>query len=140
MWTCPKCRREFEKINQNHSCGSKPATIDEYITMQSDEAVKLRLQEIRNTIREAIPEAYECISWSMPTWKRKNNIIHMAAAKCHIGIFPGPDAIIHFAKELETFNTSKGTIRLPNDKPLPLELIRSIAAWCYNQEIRTTDN
>lgn len=134
MWTCPKCGRTFRNTNQEHYCSRKPETIDDYINMQSDEAVKQRLNEIRKTIRAAIPEAVECISWSMPTWKKNHNIIHMAAGKNHIGIYPGPEAIIHFQKELEDYSSSKGTIRLPNNKPLPLELIRSIALWCYEQE------
>lgn len=130
MWTCPICRRTFEKENQNHSCSRKPASVDEYISMQPDAEVRERLNAVRDAIREAIPDAAECISWSMPTWRRKHNIIHMAAGKKHIGIYPGPDAIIHFENKLKEFSTSKGAIRLPNDKPLPLELIREIAIWC----------
>lgn len=105
-------------------------TIQEYISGQ-DEAIQPRLIEVYNTIRAAIPEAEERISWGMPTFWKGRNIIHFAAAKRHIGIYPGPDAIVEFAAQLAEYKTSKGAIQFPNNKPLPLDLITSIAKWCY---------
>ncbi|MBQ4303209.1 MAG: DUF1801 domain-containing protein, partial [Lachnospiraceae bacterium] len=66
MWKCPKCGRSFKKTDQPHYCG-KPSTIDEYIEGQ-DEELRPRLREVRQIIREAIPQAQEKISWSMPTY------------------------------------------------------------------------
>ena len=60
MWKCPKCGRGFSRHNQDHYC-VKPQNIDEYIAAQ-DEALQPRLQEIRNLIHEAIPDAEERIS------------------------------------------------------------------------------
>ena len=37
MWKCPKCGREFKKVNQSHFCGEKPKTIEEYILCQGSE-------------------------------------------------------------------------------------------------------
>ena len=105
-------------------------TIPEYISGQ-DEAIQPRLMEIYSTIRAAIPEAEERISWGMPTFWKGRNIIHFAAAKKHIGIYPGPDAIVEFADQLAEYKTSKGAIQFPNNKALPLELLTSIAKWCY---------
>ena len=107
-------------------------TIPEYISEQ-DEAIQPRLTEIYSTIRAAIPEAEERISWGMPTFWKGRNIIHFAAAKKHIGIYPGPDAIVEFADRLTEYKTSKGAIQLPNNKPLPLELLTSIAKRCYEK-------
>lgn len=107
-------------------------TIQEYISEQ-DEAIQPRLTEIYETIRAAIPEAEERISWGMPTFWKGRNIIHFAAAKKHIGIYPGPDAIVEFADRLTEYKTSKGAIQLPNNKPLPLDLITSIAQWSYGK-------
>lgn len=61
MWKCPKCGRDFKKMNQSHYCGKKPSSIDEYIEMQ-DVEIRTHLIQVRNTIREAIPEAQERIS------------------------------------------------------------------------------
>ena len=110
-WTCPRCGREFKNQNQDHYC-VKPKTVDEYIAFQ-DEAVRPRLEEVRTVLRDAIPEAEERISWSMPTYWKGRNIIHFAAAKKHVGLYPGGEATSDFADELEGYSVSKGTIRLP---------------------------
>ena len=104
MWTCPKCGRTFQKQNQSHYCGEAPKTIDAYI---------------------------ERISWSMPTFWEKHNLIQFAAHKNHIGLYAGTEAVKEFEERLKDYKTSKGTIHLRYDKPLPLELIADIARWCY---------
>ena len=110
----------------------KPQNIDEYIAAH-DAQVQPRLKEVRDILAAALPEAEERISWSMPTFWKGRNIIHFAAAKKHIGLYPGDDATEAFKDELTGFDVSKGTIRLPYNKPLPKELIAEIAVWCYNQ-------
>lgn len=59
--------------------------------------------------------------------------IQFAAFKKHIGLYPGPEAVETFADKLKEYKTSKGAIRLPYDKPLPLELIGEIAKWCEKE-------
>ncbi len=130
-WKCPKCGREFLRKDQPHYCG-KPRTVDEYIESQ-DEAVRPKLREIRTVLKAAIPEAEECISWSMPTYRKGTNLIHFAASKKHLGLYPGEEAAEAFAEELAEYDVSKGTIRLPYDKELPADLIGRIAKWCYDQ-------
>lgn len=129
MWKCPRCGREFNRQDQDHYC-IKPQNIDEYIAVQ-DEAVRPKLNQVRSILRAAIPDAEEKISWSMPTYWKGKNIIHFAASKKHIGLYPGGEATTVFADELADFDVSKGTIRLPYDKELPEELITKIAKWCY---------
>ena len=131
MWKCPKCGREFSRQNQDHYC-VKPETIDAYIAMQ-DEAVQPRLREVRDILRAALPEAQERMSWSMPTFWKGRNIIHFAASKKHLGLYPGGEATAVFADRLTGFDVGKGTIRLPYDKPLPVALIADIARWCLSQ-------
>ena len=131
MWKCAKCGREFSRENQDHYC-LKPQNIDEYIAAQ-DEKIRPRLNEIRAVLQSALPEASERISWSMPTYWKGRNIIHFAAFKKHLGLYPGGEATEVFAEELAGYDVSKGTIRLPYDRELPVELIRKIAAWCYEQ-------
>lgn len=130
MWTCPKCGRSFKNQNQGHYCGKAPETIEEYIKAQPEYAQPY-LREIRSAIRRALPEAEERISWSMPTFWKKRNIIQFAAAKKHVGLYPGPEAVEKFSGRLKGFQTSKGAIRLPYDELHPLELIADIARWCY---------
>ncbi len=128
MWQCPRCNRLFEKQEQAHYCG-KPQTVDEYIDQQ-DAAVQPKLREIRAILFTALPEAEERMSWSMPTYWKGRNIIHFAASKKHLGLYPGGEATEEFAEELKDYDVSKGTIRLPYHKELPAELIEKIARWC----------
>ena len=60
----------------------------------------------------------------------KHNILHFAASKGHIGLYPGPEAVLHFAKELQDYKTDKGTIRIPYGK-VDAALIEKIAKWCW---------
>ena len=128
-WKCPKCGREFSRQNQDHYC-VKPQNIDEYIAAQ-DEKYQPRLKEIREILRNALPDAEERISWMMPTYWKGRNLIHFAASKKHLGLYPGDEATVVFAEELKDYDISKGTIRLPYDADLPAELIQRIARWCY---------
>ena len=130
-WKCPRCGREFSKQDQSHYC-VKPKTIDEYIEAQ-DVKVQPRLREIRAVLRASLPEAEERISWSMPTYWKGRNLIHFAASKKHIGLYPGGEATTEFAEDLSDYDVSKGTIRLPYDKDLPVDLIDRIARWCYKE-------
>lgn len=131
MWKCPECGREFETTNQSHFCGEKPKTIEEYIAAQKEE-VRPYLNQVRDTLRETLPLAEERISWSMPTYWYKHNIIHFAAFKNHIGLYPGSEGVEYFAEKLTDYKTSKGAIQFPYSKPLPLSLIVEIAKWCFD--------
>ena len=106
--------------------------IDEYIAVQ-DPDIRDRLVTIRNAIHSAIPDAAEKISYQMPTFWKGRNIIHFAAARNHIGIYPGGEATAVFAKKLTGYKSSKGTIQIRHDQELPLELIAEIAVWCYRR-------
>ena len=128
MWKCPKCGREFKNNNQSHYCGEKPQNIDEYILMQ-DNAIQSDLTLVRQTLQQALPEAEERISWSMPTYWQNHNILHFAASKKHIGLYPGPEAVAAFKEELQTYQTDKGTIRIPYGN-VDTDLIKKIAKWC----------
>ncbi len=131
MWKCPGCGRSFARRDQQHFCG-KPQTIDEYIDAQ-DETVQPVLRQLRESLRAALPDAEERISWSMPTFWKGRNLIHFAAQKHHIGLYPGDEAVGALAEELAEYDVSKGTIRLPRDRELPAALITGIAQWCRDQ-------
>lgn len=107
-------------------------TIDEYIG-QFEPTVQEKLQTLRQVIRKAAPEAQEKISWGMATFSLYGNLVHFAAAKHHIGFYPGASGVEAFADKLKGFETSKGTIRLPLDRSLPLELIEEIVLFRAKQ-------
>ena len=131
MWKCPKCGRTFKNVNQDHYCGKAPETVEEYILAQ-DEEIRDKLQSIRSILRRELPDTTEKISWSMPTYWKGHNLIHFAASKKHIGLYPGPEAVEQFSEKLDQAGCtySKGSIRIPYSGELPLDLIAEIAAWC----------
>lgn len=103
-------------------------TIDEYIkTFPKD--IQQKLREIRRTIREAAPKAEEAISYQIPAFKLNGNLVHFAAFKNHLGLYPGAKTINDFKKELTSYKLSKGTIQFPLDKPIPLTLIKMIVKY-----------
>ena len=107
-----------------------PQTIDAYIEMQP-EKIRILLYQVRDTISRVLPDATERMSWKMPTYWDKHNIIHFAAFKNHLGIYPGDKAVLHFAEKLKDYKTSKGAIQFQYNEAIPFELIAEIARWCY---------
>ncbi len=101
-----------------------------YIDKQP-ETIQLRLTAVYQTIKNAIPDTEEKISYGIPTFWKGRNIIHFAGYKNHIGLYPGPGAIVQFEEELKSYKITKGTIQFPHKKELPLSLIEKIALWCY---------
>jgi uncharacterized protein YdhG (YjbR/CyaY superfamily) len=104
------------------------STIDEYIALFP---IKIRniLTGLRKAIRAAAPDAVERISYQMPTYWQNGNLVHFAAYKNHIGFYPTPSGIQAFKKELSDYEGSKGAIRFPINKPLPLGLISKIVKY-----------
>ena len=110
-------------------------TIDEYIkTFPAD--IQSTLEKIRQTIREAAPEALEAISYQMPTFFLEGNLVHFAAFKNHIGFYPAPTGIEAFAKELSLYKGAKGSVQFPLEKPLPVELIERIVRFRVKENTR----
>src|SRR5512136_1548940 len=98
-------------------------TVDEYIKTFPIE-IQIILEKIRKTIQRAAPEAVESISYQMPTFKLNGNLVHFAAFKHHMGFYPTPSGIEAFKKELASYESSKGSVQFPMDKPIPLDLVK----------------
>jgi len=104
---------------------SKASDINSYIETQP-ENFRIALQKIRETIKEAAPDAEETISYSMPAFRYYGILVYFAGFKNHIGFFPTGKGIESVKDELSGYEFSKGTIRFPINKPIPFDLIRKI--------------
>lgn len=102
--------------------------IDEYIS-NFPENVQATLQKLRRVIKESAPEAKEAISYGMPAFKLNGNLVYFAAYKTHIGFYPTSSGIQAFKNELSSYDTSKGTVRLPIGKPVPFALVKKIVKF-----------
>jgi uncharacterized protein YdhG (YjbR/CyaY superfamily) len=109
-------------------------TMDEYITTFPDD-VRNILNELRQVIKEAAPEAEETINYQMPTFTLNGNLVHFAAFKNHIGFYPTPTGIEAFNKELSPYKGAKGSVQFPIDQPLPLPLIRRIVEYRVKENV-----
>lgn len=103
-----------------------PKDIDEYLATVPAEA-RATLEKLRKTIRSAAPKATEGISYQVPTFKYLGPLVGFGAATKHCGFYVMSPAVMEAHKnELESYDTSKGTIRFPPDKPLPAALVRKL--------------
>ena len=109
--------------------------IDEYIAIQIPE-VKILLEQMRQTILKAAPEAEEVISYNMPAFKYQGMLVYFAAYKNHIGFYATPTGHSEFKDELSAYKQGKGSVQFPLSKPLPLDLISRIVAFRVKENLK----
>jgi uncharacterized protein YdhG (YjbR/CyaY superfamily) len=110
------------------------STVDEYISLHPA-PIRVGLALIRKTIKTAAPGAEEMISYQMPAYKLNGVLVFFSATKNHYGFYPTSRPIIAFREKLKSFETSKGVIRLPLDKPIPVKLITEIVKWQVKENL-----
>jgi uncharacterized protein YdhG (YjbR/CyaY superfamily) len=103
-------------------------TIDEYIAGFPPD-VQERLQTVRATIKAAAPDAEERISYQMPAFAQKGNLVYFAAQKNYIGFYPTSSGIAAFKDELSKYKSTAGAAHFSFDQPLPLDLITKIVRF-----------
>lgn len=111
----------------------KPNNADEYIAAYPADVQK-RLQQIREAIKKAVPQAQEVISYAMPAYKVNSVLVYFAGWDKHIGFYPGAGAIAHFKDELSAYKGAKGSVQFPLDEPLPVDLINRIVAYRVTED------
>jgi len=109
--------------------------ITEYIASFPEDVQEV-LQKIRETIRNAAPDAGETINYAIPTFVYKGNLVHFAAFKKHIGFYPAPSGIEKFKDDLAGYQSAKGSVQFPLDQPIPYELIDRIVRFRVEENIQ----
>lgn len=103
-----------------------PTTVEQYLAAVPEPA-RGTLKKVRAAILSAAPEGTtEGIGWGMPLFKYKGMLMGIAAFSKHCSVFPGPAAIAALKDDLKGFQTSKGTIQFPMDKPLSAALVKKL--------------
>jgi uncharacterized protein YdhG (YjbR/CyaY superfamily) len=119
-------KRKSGDVQHDESGSIFPASVDEYLAAV-DEPARAKLVRMRALIRSVLPpEATEVISYRMPAFRLKKVLVWYAAFSNHCSLFPTAATIDAFKDELKGFETAKGTIHFPLDKPLPAALIKKI--------------
>jgi uncharacterized protein YdhG (YjbR/CyaY superfamily) len=109
-------------------------SIDEYIEAQPTN-VRASLKMLRQTIKKAAPEAEEVISYQMPAFKFHGILVYFAVFKNHFSFFPTSSAIKSFKEKLKSYERSKGTIKFPLDKPIPVKLVTEIVKFRVGENL-----
>jgi len=109
-------------------------TIDDYIASFPKHIQEI-LEEIRQAIREAAPDAEETISYQMPAFRLNGILVYFAAFKNHIGFYPTSSGVAAFKAELSQYEVSKGTIRFPLGQPVPFNLIKKIVKYRVEENL-----
>lgn len=113
------------------------ATVDEYITKYSGEMHE-RMIRLREIILSCSSDITEKISWGMPTFVLRGNLVHFAAAKNHLGFYPSPEVILRFAEELTPYAFSKGAVQLPLTQEMPYALLRRMVEYRVKEALGET--
>ena len=111
------------------------STVDGYLSGYDGE-VRERMEKLRALILSCSPDITEKISYGMPTFVLNGNLVHFAAGKRHIGFYPSPSGVEFFSKRSTEFKHFKGTVQLPNDKPVPYDLIRDVVMFRVQENTR----
>ncbi len=103
-------------------------SVDEYIATHPED-VQAILQRVRRTIRKAVPGAEEVISYQIPAYKLHGSpVLYFAGWKQHYSLYPATDHVVEACgDDLAPYKVSKGTIRFPLSRPVPVKLIERIA-------------
>lgn len=110
-------------------------TVEEYI-LSFPESTRKKLYEIREIIKNTVPDASEKISYNMPTFYLKGNLVHFAAFKNHIGFYPLPGAVKNFENDLAPYKHAKGSVQFSLALPLPKTLIEKIVIFRKNENLK----
>jgi uncharacterized protein YdhG (YjbR/CyaY superfamily) len=117
----------------------RPKNIDEYVATFSPEVQSI-LEKIRLTIREAAPEAEEKISYQIPTFALKGNLIHFAAFKKHIGLYPPVKGDQKLKADIARYQGEKGNLQFPLDEPIPYTLISRIVKFRVKEQLEKAES
>ena len=113
-------------------------SIDEYIALFPEKIQKI-LEQLRATIKVSAPGAEEKISYQMPAFALKGILIYFAAWNDHIGFYPTSSGTQAFKQELSIYEGSKGTVKFPIEKPLPLDLISRIVKFRVAENLKRAE-
>ena len=106
----------------------KAKNVDEYIAAFPADVQKV-MEQVRESIKKAVPQVNEVISYDMPGFKVNRVLVYFAGYTKHIGFYPGAAAIAAFKEEISDYKWAKGSVQFPLGRPMPLDLIARITQF-----------
>ncbi len=96
---------------------------------------RVLVKQLRSAIKQATPDATEVISYNMPAYKYHGMLMYLCAHTEHIGFYPFSSAIRTFRDKLKKYETSKGTVKFPLGKPIPVSLVKNIVRFRVQENL-----
>ena len=107
--------------------------VDVYIANFNDETQK-RLERLRELVKNTSPDAVEAISYGLIGYKRNGKpLVYFGGFEKHIGFYATPNGHAAFAEDFAKYKQGKGSVQLPLDQPLPLDLIKRVVEYRNQQ-------
>lgn len=104
----------------------RPTTITGYI-QAAPRAGQPHLRQLYAILKSVAPQAEEAIKWGTPFFVEPRFVFAFSAHKAHLSFAPAAATMEAFRKELKAHKTTKGTLQVPYDEPMPEDLIRQLA-------------
>ena len=105
--------------------GKEPKDVDAYIAAAPKAAQPL-LNQLREAIKSAAPQAKEKISYGMPSYDHRGRVAYFAGYEGHVGLY----GVAHVAHEKDAavakYLESQSTLRFPVGQKLPVAMIRKL--------------
>jgi len=103
-----------------------PAEVDAYLADLPDE-VRESLERVRSIVREAAPECTERVSYGIPIFRLRKDLVGLSAQKNHSSLHTMSPALVEaMGAELEGLRISGATIHFTPEDPLNSELVEMI--------------
>ncbi len=93
------------------------------------------LTRLRETLKRALPNTEEVISYNMPAFREEGIVVWYAAAKKHYAVYVYPRVMAVFKEELKPYGRTKSAIHFSYEKPMPVRLIAKIAKESRKQNL-----
>ena len=114
---------------------AKPTSIQEYVEAAAPSAQPL-LKELWEALRDAVPQAEECIKWNEPAFTLGRILFMFSAIKDYIVFASTPAVVRAFADRLDSIETTSSTVKFAIGRPLPIELVKDMAVYRLNEVLK----
>ncbi len=105
-------------------------SVEAYLAVLTPEQ-RTGIDQLRAAVRAGLPdEAVEVISYQIIGYRvgQGRPVVWVAAFADHFSLYPYTDKMrAELGAQVEPYISGKGTIKLPADEPLPLEMVTRVA-------------